>query len=137
MPLMFGIFGFTFPAALVLYWTVSNGFQIGQQFLLMRAGHIGPDALDRRMAEQRAKNAAKGEKPEKKGYMARMLEQAQQQKDDPKGSKPAAKGGKPAGTPPPPSGPRRKPNTGGSKGGGSKGAKPKKRPGGGGDGSAS
>ncbi len=31
MPLMFGIFGFTFPAGLTLYWTVSNLWQIGQQ----------------------------------------------------------------------------------------------------------
>ena len=31
MPLMFGIFGFAFPAGLILYWTVSNLFQIGQQ----------------------------------------------------------------------------------------------------------
>ena len=146
MPFMFGIFGFTFPAGLVLYWTVSNGFQIAQQSLLLRAGHIGPDALDRKMAEQRAKNAAKAGQPEKKGFMARMLDQAQQQKDDPKKSKPAPKdgGGRSGSTPPRPSGPRRKPNTGGSKGsggnpkgGGSKGAGPKKRPGGGGDGSAS
>ena len=149
MPFMFGIFGFTFPAGLVLYWTVSNGFQITQQTLLLRAGHIGPDALDRKMAEQRAKNAAKGTQPEKKGFMARMLE-AQQQKGDPKSAKPAPKGGSrdPGSTPPKPSGPRRKPNTGGNKGGGSKGsggnakgggskgAGPKKRPGGGSDGSA-
>ncbi len=165
MPLMFGIFGFTFPAGLVLYWTVSNGFQIGQQSLLMRAGHIGPDALERRMAEQRAKNAAKANEPEKKGFMARMLEQ-QQRTEDPKTAKPQPKSGKPSSSPPRPSGPRRKPNTGGnkagSKGGASgaagdpksrtpkgnpdgaepkdgngKGARPKKRPGGGGDGSAS
>ena len=42
MPLMFGIFGFIFPAGLVLYWTMSNLFQIGQQAALLRAGHIGP-----------------------------------------------------------------------------------------------
>ena len=31
MPLTFGIFGFAFPAGLVLYWTVSSGFQIGSR----------------------------------------------------------------------------------------------------------
>src|SRR6187200_1582242 len=41
MPLMFGIFGFTFPAGLVVYWTTSNLWQIGQQAALLRAGHIG------------------------------------------------------------------------------------------------
>ena len=54
MPLFFGFIGFTFPAGLVLYWTTSNLFQIGQQTLLLRAGHIGPDALEKRMAEQKA-----------------------------------------------------------------------------------
>ena len=44
MPLMFGIFGFTFPAGLVVYWTVSNILQIGQQYVLLKAGHIGPQA---------------------------------------------------------------------------------------------
>ena len=59
MPIMFGIFGYTFPAGLTLYWTVSNTWQIGQQYVLLKAGHIGPDAMERRIAEQRAKNANK------------------------------------------------------------------------------
>ena len=54
MPIMFGIFGYTFPAGLTLYWTVSNIWQIGQQYVLLKAGHIGPDAMERRIAEQRA-----------------------------------------------------------------------------------
>ena len=53
MPILFGIFGYTFPAGLTLYWTTSNVWQIGQQYVLLRAGHIGPDAMDRRIAEQR------------------------------------------------------------------------------------
>jgi YidC/Oxa1 family membrane protein insertase len=76
MPLMFGIFGYTFPSGLTLYWTVSNLWQIGQQYVLLRAGHIGPDAMDRRIAEQREKNANKP--PAKPGLMARMQERAQQ-----------------------------------------------------------
>jgi len=88
MPLMFGIFGFTFPAGLVLYWMVSNVFQIGQQAALLRAGHIGPDALDRRIAEQKAKAANQADQPAKKGFMAGMMEradQARQQAGDGKG----------------------------------------------------
>ncbi|MGZ5296137.1 MAG: YidC/Oxa1 family membrane protein insertase, partial [Actinomycetota bacterium] len=54
MPLMFAFFGLSFPAGLVLYWTTSNIFQIGQQWALLRAGHIGPDALEKRIEEQRA-----------------------------------------------------------------------------------
>lgn len=77
MPLFFGFIGYSFPAGLVLYWTTSNLFMIGQQTLLLRAGHIGPDALDRRMAEQKAKMAAQADKPQKKGFMASMMERAE------------------------------------------------------------
>ena len=76
MPIMFGIFGYTFPAGLTLYWTVSNTWQIGQQYVLLKAGHIGPDAMERRIAEQRAKNANKP--AAKPGLMARMQERAEQ-----------------------------------------------------------
>ena len=86
MPLMFGIFGFSFPAGLVLYWMVSNLFQIGQQGFLLRAGHIGPDALDRRIAEQKARAA---NQPEKKGFIAGMMERAEQARQQ-EGSKGAA-----------------------------------------------
>ena len=68
MPIMFGIFGYTFPAGSHVYWTISNMWQIGQQYVLLKAGHIGPDAMERRIAEQRAKNA---NKPAKPGLMAR------------------------------------------------------------------
>ncbi len=77
MPLMFGIFGFTFPAGLTLYWTTSNLWQIGQQYVLLRAGHIGPDAMERRIAENRAKSANNPE-PAKLGFMARMQQRAEQ-----------------------------------------------------------
>ena len=80
MPLFFGFIGFTFPSGLVLYWTVSNLFMIGQQTLLLRAGHIGPDALEKRMAEQKAKIAAQEGVPPKKGFMASMMERAEQER---------------------------------------------------------
>jgi len=76
MPLFFGFIGYSFPAGLVLYWTVSNLFMIGQQTLLLRAGHIGPDALEKRMAEQKARMATQSEKPQKRGIMASMMERA-------------------------------------------------------------
>jgi len=88
MPLFFGFIGFSFPAGLVLYWCTSNLFQIGQQTFLLRAGHIGPDALERRMAEQRAKQ---GDKPatQKKGFISSMLQRAEEERnrrDTPGGS---------------------------------------------------
>lgn len=119
MPLMFAFFGLSFPAGLVLYWTVSNGFQIGQQTFLLRAGHIGPEALERRMAEQRQKQAAQADKPQKQGFMSKMMslsEQAQQQKPQqpkapPKGGprKPTAGGGGSTAKKPPASGKGPKP----------------------------
>ncbi|MGZ8566537.1 MAG: YidC/Oxa1 family membrane protein insertase [Actinomycetota bacterium] len=128
MPLMFGIFGYTFPAGLTLYWTVSNLWQIGQQHVLLKAGHIGPDAMERRMAEQRAKNA---NKPAKPGFMARMQERAEQQQGRRgQSSKKPSGGQKPSGTPRPASGkgpqPKgRRPNTGGAGGTGGTGGTPK------------
>ena len=127
MPIMFGIFGYTFPAGLTLYWTVSNLWTIGQQYVLLKAGHIGPDAMDRRIAEQRTKNA---NKPAKPGLMARMQERAEQaqkaKQPPPKKPGPGQKstgntrsGGK--GTPPK----GRRPNTGGAGGTPKSGGTPK------------
>jgi len=77
MPVMFGVFGLQFPAGLVLYWTVSNLFQMGQQTFLLRAGHIGPQALERRIAENKAK-ASSEPQSQRTGLMARMMERAEE-----------------------------------------------------------
>ena len=115
MPLMFGIFGFTFPAGLTLYWTVSNLWQIGQQYALLKAGHIGPDALERRIAEQRTKNA---DKPAKQGFMSKMQERAEQARKAQEQKKPGAgTGRKPTGGSGSAKGQQpkgRRPNTGGA-----------------------
>jgi len=126
---MFGIFGYTFPAGLTLYWTVSNTWQIGQQYVLLKAGHIGPDAMERRIAEQRAKNANKP--AGKPGLMARMQERAEQSQKakQPPPKKPNS-GQKPTGNSrssgtkgTPPKG--RRPNTGGAGGTPKSGGTPK------------
>ncbi len=74
MPLLFLVWGWQFPAGLVLYWTTSNAIQIGQQTILLKAGHIGPEAVERRIAEHRERMAQGG--PQKKGLMAWMSEKA-------------------------------------------------------------
>src|SRR4029078_2876856 len=79
MPLLFLVWGWQFPAGLVLYWTTSNGIQIGQQFLLLRAGHIGPEAVERRIAEHRERAAQGG--PQKKGIMTWLNEKASAAQD--------------------------------------------------------
>jgi len=38
MPLMIFFFALSFPAGLTLYWTVSNSFQIGQQYIALNKG---------------------------------------------------------------------------------------------------
>lgn len=79
MPVTFGIFGFTVPAGLVLYWTMSNLFQIAQQTVMLRLGHIGPEAMERRLEQVRAKAASKGEK-RRPGFMGQMMERAEQER---------------------------------------------------------
>ena len=108
MPLTFGIFGFAFPAGLVLYWTVSSSFQIGQQTVMLRLGHIGPDAMDRRLASMREKASAKGDKP-RGGFMGGLMARADQERNRRQ---------------PPPS-PRKPPPRTPGKGGKSGGAKPR------------
>ncbi len=72
MPILFGVFGIFFPAGLVLYWTTSNAWQIGQQYFMLKS---------RPTAEQLAERAkAKPQKAEKKGFMASMMERAEQQR---------------------------------------------------------
>ena len=108
MPLTFGIFGFSVPAGLVLYWTVSSLFQIGQQAVMLRMGHIGPEALDRRLEEARAKAASKGGR--RTGFLGQMMERAEQERSR------RSPDASPALRKPPPRTPRK-----GSSGGGSKG----------------
>ena len=137
MPIMFGVFGLQFAAGLLVYWTTANLWQIGQQYALLRLGHIGPEALDRRIAEQRAK----GDQPTKQGYMSKLMAQAEVQRAerDKKAGKSARnapskgvstrspKGGQSARTPKPSGGtqtPKRRPNPGTVQ------PKPKKKPGG-------
>ncbi len=75
MPLIYVVWGWAFPAGLILYWTTANGIQIAQQTVMLRAGHIGPEALERAKAEQRRRQEEGG--PKKKGFMAWMNEKAQ------------------------------------------------------------
>ena len=134
MPIMFGVFGIFFPAGLVLYWTTSNGWQIGQQYFMLKS---------RPTAEQLAESAkSKPQKAEKKGFMSSMMERAEQQRELRGTSKPGTK--KPGTTKPPaskggsngttgsgPTKPGSKPGSnpkGSGSGGNGSGGDPKKRP---------
>ncbi|MEP6476957.1 MAG: YidC/Oxa1 family membrane protein insertase [Actinomycetota bacterium] len=140
MPVMFGFFAFTFPAGLVVYWITSNLWQIGQQAALLRAGHIGPDALERRQQEMATRPAKTG------GMFSGMVARAEEERRrrDAQGANgagrpvksspktPQQRSGKGSGTT------GRKPPPGGGRPSAARGGPPKKprpkRPGGDGDG---
>jgi len=124
MPILFGVFGIFFPAGLVLYWTTSNLWQIGQQHFMLKT---------RPTEETLAANArSKPQKAEKKGFMSSMMDRAEQERKrretggprNPGGRKP---GGPKSGNPKPGT---KKPGSGPGKpgGGGNGGGDPKKRP---------
>jgi YidC/Oxa1 family membrane protein insertase len=118
MPLMFGFLGFSFPAGLVLYWTIANVFMIGQQGFLFRAGHIGPEAIKRQAEQQRAKQASAPDTPRKRGWLGAMMERAEEERR--RRGEQTQRG--PSSRKPPPGGKR----TGsGSKAGGGRGGTPR------------
>jgi YidC/Oxa1 family membrane protein insertase len=93
MPLAFGVFGFFFPSGLVIYWTTSNGWQMGQQYFMLR---------NRPTAETLAAKA-KGSsgKPARRGFLASMAERADEER---RRRDRGASGKRPGGTKPGPSG---------------------------------
>jgi YidC/Oxa1 family membrane protein insertase len=127
MPLLFGVFGISFPAGLVVYWTTSNVWQIGQQYVMLRLGHIGPNAKPTAPRKPRTGLFS--------GMMARMEQQRRNSGEDgdtgsrQKLSGGGTSGGKPTSPKKPssgngkPSSPQKKPGSGG----GSAGSR-KKRP---------
>ena len=131
MPIMFGVFGIFFPAGLVLYWTTSNAWQIGQQYFMLKT---------RPTAEQMAASASSKDpgpdRPQKKGFMSSMMERAEQQRAEREATR-RKPGTRKPGTPkkpgtPRPGTPKKKPGSGpggsGPGGGGGGGGDPKKRP---------
>jgi YidC/Oxa1 family membrane protein insertase len=107
MPLIYVVWGWQFPAGLVMYWTTANGIQIAQQTVMLKAGHIGPDALERRKADLQKRLAEGG--PQKKGFMAWMSEKADAARQDP-GRKPTPTQNGPKAQPKPkPTGAQKKP----------------------------
>lgn len=56
MPLLFVVWSWTFPTGLTLYWTFSNLWTIGQQFILLKK--YGPEAPPRVTRSEKAKTQA-------------------------------------------------------------------------------
>jgi YidC/Oxa1 family membrane protein insertase len=92
MPLMFGVFGFFFPAGLVLYWTTSNGWQIGQQYFMLKS---------RPTAESLAERAKESPKPARRGFLASMSQRAEEERKRRQGGgRPGGSRGRPSGSAP-------------------------------------
>jgi YidC/Oxa1 family membrane protein insertase len=121
MPIMFGVFGIFFPAGLVVYWTTSNAWQIGQQAYMLRT---------RPTAETLAAAAADGNKKgttPKKGFLSSMMQRAEAERDRRDATRKPGSATRRPGSPRPRPGSRpnqpKKPGSGGTGGG-----DPKKRP---------
>ncbi|HVH52514.1 MAG TPA: YidC/Oxa1 family membrane protein insertase [Actinomycetota bacterium] len=112
MPIMFGVFGFFFPAGLVVYWTTSNLWQIGQQYFMLRT---------RPSAEELAARA--DGKKAKKGFMASLMDRVSDERQRREGPTGTSSGGSKPG---PATGPTPRPKKPGS--GGNSGRSRKKRP---------
>jgi YidC/Oxa1 family membrane protein insertase len=121
MPLMFGVFGIFFPAGLVLYWTTSNAWQIGQQYFILRSRPT-EEAL-----AAKASTSKNADAPAKKGFMASMMERAETERSKRQGTTPTTKGPSAAARKPGAAKPGSKPSNQ-KKPGGSGGGDPKKRP---------
>jgi len=94
---------------------------MGQQTFLLRAGHIGPQALERRIAENKAK-ASSEPQSQRTGLMARMMERAEEAQKQRTQQAGRGGSGKRAPKKPPPKG-KRRPSGGSSR----PGPKPKRR----------
>jgi YidC/Oxa1 family membrane protein insertase len=105
-PVMFAFFGFTFPSGLVVYWSAQNVFMVIQQDVLIRLGHVGPEAAQRTLDQRKNKAANKASKPSLFQRMAAQAEEQQRQRS--KGQKKNPRQAPPSGGKrrrPPPRGP--------------------------------
>ena len=62
LPFMLPVFSFTMPAALVVYFVISNLFRIGQQAYITKSLYSGEDSPGAQLARQRAEQSKDGGK---------------------------------------------------------------------------
>jgi YidC/Oxa1 family membrane protein insertase len=121
MPLLFGVWGFIFPAGLVVYWTTSNLWQIGQQHFMLKAKEKSDAA--------QAAGDGKPARPvkAKRNWFAAMMERATQAQAH-RTPRPGSGSGSGTGSRPSPGGGSRPSGLGTAKPGGSGTAKPTSGP---------
>jgi YidC/Oxa1 family membrane protein insertase len=67
LPFMLPVFSFTMPAALVIYFVVSNLYRIGQQAYITQSLYKGDDSLGAQLAKQRAADKTSGKSGAERG----------------------------------------------------------------------
>jgi YidC/Oxa1 family membrane protein insertase len=60
LPFMLPVFSFTMPAALVIYFVISNLYRIGQQAYITQSLYKGDESLGAQLAKQRAADKSSG-----------------------------------------------------------------------------
>jgi YidC/Oxa1 family membrane protein insertase len=78
LPLLFGIWGFLFPTGLVLYWTTSNLWQIGQQHFMLRAKAKQEALTDSSDGKRKGPPV---EPPPRRGLFGSLTDRTQAQRD--------------------------------------------------------
>jgi YidC/Oxa1 family membrane protein insertase len=67
LPFMLPVFSFTMPAALVIYFVISNLYRIGQQAYITQSLYKGDDSPGAQLAKQRAQDQASGKSGAERG----------------------------------------------------------------------
>ncbi len=106
LPVIFAVSGVNFPIGVLIYWTTTNLWSMGQQFYVIRRNPTPGSEAERRLKERRAKKAAKKgivleeeettEAPKPRGQRQQPV---RKDRARPAGTAPAA-GAKPAGAKP-------------------------------------
>ncbi|GIG30571.1 membrane protein insertase YidC [Cellulomonas marina] len=124
MPIIFAVSGINFPIGVLVYWTTTNLWSMGQQFYTIRKMPAPGSQAERALKERQArKRAAKGlplEEPPAAGVV--VEDKPRGQREQPKRKDRAARPGGAAGTGTP------RPRPAGSSGGSATGGTPRPRP---------
>jgi YidC/Oxa1 family membrane protein insertase len=90
MPIFLGFISLSIPAGVLVYWVTTNGWQVGQQYVMLRTREAAEREAESRRRLGRV--ATEAVEPEEKGP-AQKQEEKQQQKPQQRGKQPQEKAG--------------------------------------------
>jgi len=106
LPIIFAVSGVNFPIGVLIYWTTTNLWSMGQQFYVIRRNPTPGSEAERMLKERRAKKAAKKgivleeEPAEPEKPRGQRQQPVRKDRARPTGATPSAGGAKPAGAKP-------------------------------------